>query len=150
MKSNKSVARQNLLVSIVNVALKRRLIVLDCEPTKETTFEFELAGLPVIASCRDIGFDEISVHAICCPTELGRRAGAAVFWGYEWRRSGAAVVTGYLERRTGKYFQSTGEYHGAHDVTARLASVTVKPLGFGTKPTAHGYDFGRECKAVFG
>ena len=43
-------ARQNLLVATVNVAVERQLITLDCQPFKAARFEFELAGLPVLAT----------------------------------------------------------------------------------------------------
>ena len=66
-------ARQNLVVRAINVVLERRLMTLDRHPIEDTTFEFELVGLPVIASVCDIGFDEVSVKAIICPTTLGRK-----------------------------------------------------------------------------
>jgi hypothetical protein len=83
MKSNRSKARQNLLVSTANTALERGLITLACESVAEAAFEYELAGLPIVAHCRDIGFDEISMHAICCPTERGRAG--STYCGYAWR-----------------------------------------------------------------
>jgi hypothetical protein len=57
-------ARQNLVVRAINVVLERRLMALDRHPIEDTTFAFELVGLPVIASVCDIGFDEVSVKAI--------------------------------------------------------------------------------------
>ena len=86
-------ARQNLLVGTINVALDRRLMTLDCDPIEDATFEFELVGLLVRAHLRGVGFDEIDVTIIVCPTELGRRfAGVVLFHGFQ--RFGAATAWG--------------------------------------------------------
>jgi len=69
--SARAIAGQNLIVASVNTALTRRLIALECELATQAKFEFTLDGHPVIAYVNDAGFDEVSVHAICCPTELG-------------------------------------------------------------------------------
>jgi hypothetical protein len=34
--------------------------------------------------------------------------------------------------------------------TPLLAALDIAPDGYGTKPIKHGYDFARECAAVFG
>jgi len=142
-------ARQNLLVGTINVALDRRLMTLDCDPIEDATFEFELVGLLVRAHLRGVGFDEIDVTIIVCPTELGRRfAGVVLFHGFQ--RFGAATAWGGVERQSGRYLQTTGNYHGAMAVTGKLSKLTLVPNGFGLKPTRDGYDFHRECKAVFG
>lgn len=78
--SIRAIARQNLLVATINTALERQLITLECKPFESTTFEFELAGMPVIARVHDISFDEISVKAVVCPTELGRKHIECVIW----------------------------------------------------------------------
>ena len=96
-----------------------------------------------------IGFDEISTKAIACPTDLGWKFIGCVIW-HGYRRFGAATAWGDLERRTGKYFQTVGNYHGANSVARTLGGMTVAPNGFGTRPTRDGYDFHRECEAVFG
>lgn len=57
--SIRGTARQNLLVATVNVALERQLITLDCQPFQAARFEFELAGLPVLAHVSDGSFDEV-------------------------------------------------------------------------------------------
>ena len=142
-------ARQNLIVRAINVVLERRLMALDRHPIEDTTFAFELLGLPVIASVCDIGFDEVSVKAIICPTTLGRKFVGCLIWP-GFRRFGAAAAWGVLERRTGKYLQTTGNYHGAKAVTGKLSELAIVPHGFGLEPTADGYDFHRECEAVFG
>ena len=142
-------ARQNLLVAAVNVALERQLITLDCQPIETTIFEFELAGLPVLASVTDIGFDEVSVKTLVAPTELGRSfIKTALFHGS--RRFGAATAWGVLERQSGGYLQTTGNYRGAKVVTEKLSELTIVPDGFGLEPTRGGYYFRREHEAVFG
>ena len=94
-------ARQNLLVATVNVALERQLITLDCQPFKAARFEFELAGLPVLAHVSDGSFDEVQVGVIVCPTELGRRFGDATI-PHAHPKFGAATTFGWLERRPRK------------------------------------------------
>ena len=135
-------ARQNLQVATVNVALERRLITLDPAPFKTSNFEFELAGLPILARVRDAGFDEVSVHAMVAPSKLGRNfIGVGLL---HWRRTlCAAYVTGCLERRDGKYLQTSVLYNGTKDVTKVLSELVVVPNGFGVKPTKDGYDFHR-------
>jgi hypothetical protein len=138
--STRAMAGQNLIVASVNTALTRRLIALECELATQASFEFTLDGHPVSAYVNDAGFDEVSVHAICRPTELGHEfIECAVL--SEWRRFGEATVYSWLERRAGKYLQSTSEYHGTKEITAALGALVVEPLGFGTKPIKGGYDW---------
>jgi hypothetical protein len=138
--SHRATVRQNLLVATVNTALERGLIALECEPVTSAVFEFNVETYPVIASVADAGFDEVAIHAIVNPTDLGRQtAQCAVL--YEWRRFGEATTFAWLERRSGKYLQSGVNYHGTKAVTAYLGGVAITPLGFGTKPTKAGYDF---------
>jgi hypothetical protein len=149
MISTRVKIRENLLVSAVNIALERELITLACEPVVAATFEYELGGLPILAHVSDIGYDEVSLHINCCPTELGREFIRSSHH-YEWQKFGQVLAWGCLERRTGKYLHTAVSYHGSKEITAKLASITVTPLGFGTKPTKHGYDFHREFENVFG
>jgi hypothetical protein len=132
-ESTRAIARQNLLVAAVNVALTRRLIALECELATQASFEFTLDGHPVIAHVNDAGFDEVSVHAICRPTEQGREFIECAALS-EWRNFGEATIYGWLERRSGKYLQSSFVYHGTKEITKALGALVVEPLGFGTKP----------------
>ncbi len=149
--STRAIAGQNLIVAAVNEALTRRLITLECELATQATFEFTLAGHPVIAYVNDAGFDEVSVHATCCPTKLGREFIESAI-SYEWRRFGEATVFGWLERRTGKYLQSgyIYSYHGTKEITKALGALVVEPLGFGTETSKGGYDFQSEFASIFG
>jgi hypothetical protein len=149
MKSQRERARQNLLVAAVNRALERRLITLECEPVTPAAFEFEIVGEPVIASVRDVGFDEISIKVMVRPTAQGRKfIHAAIFGG--WRKCAEAYAWAYLERRTGRYLQTTQGYHGTREITCLLSELEIGPVGFGVRPTATGYDFHKECAAIFG
>ena len=142
-------AARNLLVAAINTAIERQLLTLSCEPVTETTFEFELAGRQVTAWIDDAGFDEVSVHAIVDPTPPGRDHLRAAL-NRDHRNCGGACALGWLERRSGKYLQTGASYHGADDITDGLAALSLTPSGFGTDPTEGGYDFARECRAVFG
>jgi hypothetical protein len=147
--SARAMAGQNLIVASVNTALTRRLIALECELATQAKFEFTLDGRPVIAYVNDAGFDEVSVHAICCPTELGREfIRCEILHGR--REYGEAVTFGWLERRSGKHLQSGVIYHGTKEITAALGALVVEPLGFGTKPVKGGYDWHLEFKSGFG
>ena len=64
-------ARQNALVIVVNTALERRLITLECRPFEPTAFELMIGPYPSIAHVRDCGFDEVAIKLICC---MGRDA----------------------------------------------------------------------------
>jgi hypothetical protein len=149
MESMRSRARINLMVSAVNVALERKLITLEREPAPTIAFEYELAGMPVLAHIRDAGFDEVRFNVICCPTEMGREHHECVL-GCELHRFGKAYAYAWLERRTGKYLQNFANMYCAKTIAPTLASLSIKPLGFGAHPTKHGYDFFRECDNVFG
>jgi hypothetical protein len=135
IKSNALRARQNLLVAALNTALARRLITLECEPVEEAIFEFALDGHPVIAYIKDAGYDEVTVHVTCRPTDLGLKFKNSIM--SEWRRFGEAVAHGWLERRTGKYLQSPSSgrdnYHGTKQLTPMLAALMVEPHGFDAK-----------------
>ena len=74
--SIRGTARQNLLVATVNVALERQLITLDCQPFKAARFEFELAGLPVLAHVSDGSFDEVQGFRLA--SSLPDRVGSKV------------------------------------------------------------------------
>jgi hypothetical protein len=138
-----------LLVAAVNAALERGLLTLECAPVEAATFEFTIGPYPVIAHVPDASSDEVLIQAIVRPTELGRQTVAcAVLHG--WQKFGAATTFAWLERRTGKYLQSGVNYHGTKTVTRDLSDLTISPRGFGTRPTKYGYDYFRECEAVFG
>jgi hypothetical protein len=117
-------ARKNLLVTAVNVALSRGLITLDGTPFENVTFEFELAGLPVLACVCDAGCNELSIHTIVCPTELGKQW-ACVTIVHQRAMFGAAVAVGWLDRKTGRFLKVTGDYHASNAITPVLAGLMV-------------------------
>jgi hypothetical protein len=148
--SNKSIARRNLLVSVVNGALERNLITFDsADETKEATFEYELAGVPIQGHIRDGGFGEVHLQVFAAPTDYGRKWPGSMV-GYDWRRQAEAAVFGWFERQEGRYLQTSYNYHGTRETTAVLASIKVEPMGFGLGPPKYGYDFHREVAGVLG
>jgi hypothetical protein len=149
MESARTRARINLMVSAVNVALERNIITLECEPAPTIAFEYELAGMPVLAHIDDAGFDEVRFNVLCCPTEMGREFVDCVLH-HEQHRFAKAYTFGWLERRSGKYLQNFVNLYCAKTIAPILASLSIKPLGFGTHPTKHGYDYFRECDNAFG
>jgi len=149
MESTRTRARINLMASAVNTALTRDLITLECAPARSAAFEYELAGMPVIAHINDAGFDEVRFNVTCCPTEMGRKFIESAHF-HEMHCFGKAYTFAWLERRSGKYLQNFTNLYCAKAITPLLASLSIKPLGFGKLPTKHGYDFFRECENVFG
>jgi hypothetical protein len=149
MKSKRSKAKQNLLVAAVNAALEQELITLQCSPVVSAQFNFVIAGFSAVGYVSDAGFDEVFVNTIVCPTELGWQDVSRTI-SHKFQKFGAATAFAWLERRTGKYLQSTYNYHGTKAVTNKLSELTIAPCGYGTKPTKDGYDFHKECDAVFG
>jgi hypothetical protein len=117
-------ARQNLLTAALNVAIQRGLLTLDDTPFENVTFEFEIAGLPVLACIGDSGCTELSVHTIVCPTELGKQWACVTIASCR-EMFGAAVAVGWLDRKTGKFFKVTGDYHASNAITPVLAGLTV-------------------------
>jgi hypothetical protein len=103
----------------------------------------------VKAYVNDAGFDEVRVEAVVCPTTDNPNY-VWRFVDYGWRKRGSAMARGWLERYTGKYLQTGYCWHGTKEMTKSLAALTVKPAGFGLKPTKNGYDFHKECESVFG
>jgi hypothetical protein len=142
-------ARQNALVIVVNTALERRLITLECRPFEPTAFELMIGPYPSIAHVRDCGFDEVAIKLICCPTDLGRKAvGTAIMC--RWQPFGQALANAWLERRTGKYLQTTMGYYGTKFITSGLAALSVTPHGYDLQPSEHDYDFSKEMRAALG
>jgi hypothetical protein len=132
MKSMKMIARQRLLVSAINTALERGLIPLECEPLVPVAFEYELAGLPILAVAYDAGSYEVALNVIACPTDDAPRAASDLMHD-GWYEFGAAVTGGWLERQNGKYLHTGFRYRGSREVTRQLASAKVRANGFGTE-----------------
>jgi hypothetical protein len=162
----RTLAKQNLQVAAVNAALQQKLITLEykpppaeaffrnCEPAADPVFDFTVAGYPALGSLHDVGAGEVSFHAYACPTELARRTARAGndplhLW-HGWRRFGGAMTTFYFGRRRGKHLLAGDDFGGDPEIIAALAAARIKPLGFGTKPTKHGYDFHKEYEQTFG
>lgn len=135
--SPRAVARQNLIVSAVNEALRRNLISLECEPFAPAAFEYEIGGIPCVGHVYDAGYDEVAVHVTAVPTEQGRRfIHCAILSGYDRERFGGAVTFEWLERRAGKYLQSgsTDTFHASRPMTKVLSALRIEPMGFSTRP----------------
>jgi len=125
-------AWRNLMLASINEGLEQNIFGLDSGsgPTANApSYEFSIAGLPVIAHAFDIGFDEIRINAIVSlydqRTDLVLAGNITSFW------FGDAVATGWLERRTGKWLQTSSPlFRCRREVSQLLANVTVKPNGY--------------------
>jgi hypothetical protein len=132
-------AWRNLMVSAINAALETGKMSLapgdnrwteDAGPPAFGThvFSFIINGAPALCSLRDIGWDEISVHACYLPTADGAkwvRSGNAGFL------AGEAFAAGWLERRAGAYLQpSPGRSRCRAHVKPVLAAINIRPIGY--------------------
>src|SRR5258705_6189235 len=137
-KSDRAKAWRNLMVAAINAAIEQGAIKLqpDGEPKKGRRVEFALLGQPAIAWVREIGWDEISVHAIWQPTKKRKEFVDAGFISNHNTagRFGLAVAEGWLERRTGCWVQANEEKPPTMlsligGAKASLTTVTIPAAG---------------------
>jgi hypothetical protein len=115
-------AWQNLLAITLKVAVARGLVTLSGAPFENAVFEFEVAGLPVVGCISDAGYDELSVHAIVDPTELGRSwACVAIF--HQRPRFGAAIALGWFNLKCGRFLRLSGGFHASNAIMPQLAGL---------------------------
>ncbi|MGM4959840.1 hypothetical protein [Bradyrhizobium sp. 604_D8_N2_3] len=119
----RSKAQQNLLTAALDVAFSRGLVRRD---DIRRSFEFQLAGMDVIAAVRGDD-DEIGVFVTVAPTELGRKHDCAmVTHAKTLAKVGSAYACGWLSRRTGTFYKLTGGYHATYAATAALAQMSIQ------------------------
>lgn len=145
-KSDRLRAWRNAMVAGINAGLSRRLFSLRPgdnrwpgarrEPHERQSahvFYFEIEGIPAVASLRDAGWDEISVHVAFWPTDEGKRWVAAANAGF---LAGDLYASGWLERRNGAWLQVSSDAGKSTTFRCRkhrladVAMLQVRPAGY--------------------
>ena len=136
-KSVREKAWRNLMVLTINAGLQQKLFSLrpndnrwsGAENRESCLFDFILPnGLPTKGYIRDIGCDELSVHAAINPKGDWVRAFNAGF------HAGDAFAVSWLERRNGAWLQSaTTMFNCKKTILQQLANLIVQPMGYGDK-----------------
>lgn len=141
-RSERDKVWRNLMVMTVNEALSRRLFSLEVDTTlkstapdepDETTFRFEIDGLPALGYVRGIGFHEVQAHVVIEPkpsaTEwIDGDGGFPIAFA-----QGSAGAAGWLERLDGKHLMWVSGrrmVRCANRLKARLANLVVEPRGY--------------------
>lgn len=134
-KSVRNRAWRNLMVCAINAALEQKLFSLH-EPNDgrfdhlkgpELPFDFTLPdGTPARGMARDGGWGELEVYAAISPAEG--------YPGVKGFSGGNAFGSGWIERREGLWLQDfSSTFHGSRDMEKFLASLEVKPHGYGDR-----------------
>jgi len=116
-----STARQrawrNMMVAAINAGIEQKLFTVraadnrwphaaDSDGERSThVFRFSVGDIPALASVRDIGHDELSIHCAFWPTPN------AAYWISAYNSefaAGEAFATGWLERHRGAWLQFNG------------------------------------------
>lgn len=129
-------AWRNLLVSAINAGLEQRLFGLspgenwwpNATANDDTyRYRFTVDGdMQAIASVNAISGDELSIHALLCPTADETEPG--FYMGIE---TGAAYAHGWVERRLGAWIQDGGAgFQCKRWMQGRLSGLNIKPAGY--------------------
>lgn len=126
-------AWRNMMVAAINAGLDQGLFGLDVDDNRWNgefgIYRFDFAGMPAIASVRDVGFGELSIHVAVRPTKDAERAIRSANAGFY---AGDAFAAGWLEREKGKWLQSSTNPATAfrRDLLAMISAMAVEPKGF--------------------
>ncbi|MFD0985862.1 hypothetical protein [Methyloligella solikamskensis] len=140
-KSKRKRAWRNAMVSASNAGIEQRLFTVlprdnrwpGAEHDETYIYRFTTDGIPAIASVRDIGFDELSIHVAFWPESDGERWIQCANAGFH---AGDLFASGWLERRNGAWLQvgnDTGRdwtFNCRKDRLDRVASLMVRPKGY--------------------
>jgi hypothetical protein len=145
-KSERRRAWRNAMVATINEGIRQRLFTIkpgdnrwpgalkdDRGTSRAHKFTFELAGIPVVGSVHDGGYDELSIHVALWPTAEGSRWVDCVSAGF---LAGDFWASGWLERRDGAWLQvptspTLGSCLSCRRTRLReVASLEVAPSGF--------------------
>jgi len=136
---------RNMLVAGINVAIDRRLFTIrpgdnrwpGHEPDRygrhnPYLFEFEIEGIPAIASVNDAGYDELSIHVASWPSPESKKWVGAAWAGF---LAGDAYASGWLERRDGAWLQVStqglkDQFSCRRHRLVQVAQLEVEPKGY--------------------
>ncbi|SEM91847.1 hypothetical protein SAMN04488103_102440 [Gemmobacter aquatilis] len=128
---------QKVLVRTINEFLRRRLFTLEAGGNhwENPVIEFEMAGIPAIASVADIGHEELSIHVTLWPNAHGREfiRAAALHSSHRLGRGGF-YASAWLERKKGAWLQTSNGLPSVSCTRDRQGEVErlpwEEPLGF--------------------
>ena len=128
---------QKVLVRAINEFLRRGYFGLTVNQNdwgNNPILNFEMNGIPTIASVADSGHGELSIRIALWPTEMGmNHIMAAALHASTRRKMGGFYSSGWLERKKGAWLQTSNGLTVAC-ARDREASVTAlpweEPLGF--------------------
>jgi len=120
--AQRAAAKRNLLNAIVDAAVDRELIDLEGDESEKVVFDLVIADLPAIGCVQHRG-DELTVHGIVAPTELGKRFVCCLI---HFRRHlfGEVCATGWLNYRTGQFGDYSGGFFGSNAIVPLLANLS--------------------------
>lgn len=98
---------------------------------EEFIYRFSVDGIPVVASVRDAGFDELSIHVAFWPGEEAERWVPVAMAGFS---AGEAFASGWLERRDGAWLQITknlgSSFQSRKHRLGVIAKISLSPEGY--------------------
>jgi hypothetical protein len=123
------------MVAGINAGLQQEVFGLEpgdnrwAEVKQEFIYYFVFLDLPAIASVRDAGYGELSVHVAVKPTGDAERW---IVCGNAGFLVGDGFASGWLERQAGKWLQTSqvGNSSFRLYLLPVLASASVEPNGF--------------------
>jgi len=129
-------AWRNMMVAAINTGIERRLFTIRAGdnrwPGSDTpnrgeihVFEFDIEGIPAIASVSDAGWDELAIHIALWPTPEGKRWVRTSNGGF---LAGEAFAMGWMERKDGAWLQFNGKpvFNCRKHRLRRVADVKVE------------------------
>lgn len=136
--SAKGKLAQKVLVRTINEYLRRDLFGLTPDANKwgdDPVIEFEMDGIPAIASVADIGHGELSLHVALWPNDHGREFITAGILSASGRRGmGGFYTSAWLERQKGAWLQTSNGLTQVSCATDRRGEVErlawEEPNGF--------------------
>ena len=109
--SAKGKLAQKVLVRTINEYLARGMFGLTPENNKwgdDPVIQFDLDGIPAVASVANIGHGELAIHVALWPTDHGRKFIKAGIIGASGRRGmGGFYASAWLERQKGAWLQTS-------------------------------------------
>lgn len=131
-ESNREKAWHNVMLHAINEGLTSGRFSLASAAPLDTFCEYRFTlttpqgQFPVLVATREITYDELSVTAAVCLTDMpvGTHPVSVSI------KEGIANANGWLERKTGKYLQSLGGFSCRRDYLHTLAELKVEPLGY--------------------
>ncbi|PWE34339.1 hypothetical protein DDZ14_01110 [Maritimibacter sp. 55A14] len=127
----KELLAQKVLVRTINEYLRRKLITLAANGNRwgdQPVIEFDMDGIPAVASVADVGHGELSFKATLWPTDHGKKFINAALAGASSRRGmGGFYASAWLERKKGAWLQTSNGLKQVYCARGRRGEVEAVP-----------------------